>query len=173
MSGRKLIMPCRKFVLLFLAAALLIVAGFATSSSAEVNVRIGPPTFVFQAPPSVVVIPGTYVYIVPEIDTNILFYQGYWWRPYEGRWYRGRNYSGPWGYVGSRGIPRALVNLPPNYHEYRTVRPGFDRIGHNDIRRNWRGWERNKHWDNHEGWSQGRGERSGHGERGGGPAGRR
>jgi hypothetical protein len=148
-------MMSRKILSLLFAFALFILSGFANTASAEIRVGISLPSFVLPAPPSVVVIPGTYVYIVPDIDTDILFYQGYWWRPYEGRWYRGRSYNGPWNYM-RRGVPRALYDLPPNYHEYRHVRPGFERIPHGDIKRNWRGWEKQRHWDNHEGWREGR-----------------
>jgi len=44
----------------------------------------------------VAVIPGTYVYVVPDINTEILFYHGYWYRPSAGRWYWARTYNGPW-----------------------------------------------------------------------------
>ena len=62
----------------------------------QVSVRNNLPVVRFVAPPDVVVIPGTYVYMVPDNDVDVLFYQGYWWRPYEGHWYRSDDYNGPW-----------------------------------------------------------------------------
>ena len=70
-------------------AGLACMAGLAgsTASYAEVSVivQIGPPpAYVLPGPPQVIAIPGTYVYLVPGIAVEILFYQGYWYRPYEG-----------------------------------------------------------------------------------------
>ena len=85
-----MIRKMRKSCLLVIGALLLVLTGSATQSEAGVNVNIGVnlPAYRFAAPPEVVVIPGTYVYMVPDIDVDVLFYQGYWWRPYEGHWYR-------------------------------------------------------------------------------------
>ena len=90
----------RKTCLLVIAALLLVLTGHATQSDAGVNVDVGDegvnvtvggegvnvsvgnnlPTIRFAAPPDLVVIPGTYVYIVPDIDVDVLYFQGYWWR---------------------------------------------------------------------------------------------
>jgi len=55
-------------------------------SSAEVNINIDIPLpgLVIPAPPALVVIPGTYVYYPPDVQTDIFFYHGYWYRPYRG-----------------------------------------------------------------------------------------
>ncbi len=57
--------------------------------------NIRPPAFIVSAPPPVFVIPGMYVYVVPDVDVDILFNGGYGWRPYEGRWDRSRPYDSP------------------------------------------------------------------------------
>lgn len=41
-------------------------------------------------------IPETYVYAVPDVDFDIFFYGGWWWRPLGGRWYRSRYYDRGW-----------------------------------------------------------------------------
>jgi hypothetical protein len=46
--------------------------------------------------------------------------------------------------------------LPPDRRHYR---PANGRIPHDDMRRNWRQWERDRHWDKH-------GDRRDHGDRG-------
>jgi hypothetical protein len=96
------------------------------------------------APPFVVVIPGAYVYFAPDIAVDLLFYHGYWYRPFEGRWYRGPHYNGPWVNIPPRRVPPPLLNLP---RDYRRLPTGHQRIPHEQLQKNWRTWEREKHWD--------------------------
>ena len=163
---RKTGKPC----LLGIAALLFASTGYATQTEAGVsvtvgeegvNVRVGDnlPAVRFDAPPEVVVIPGTYVYMVPDIDAEVLFFQGYWWRPYEGRWYRSRDYKGEWSYVEPERIPGGLRVLPQDYRH--RLSPGYERIPHGDVERNWEKWEKEKYWDRR--GEQGRG---GHDEQG-------
>ena len=67
-----------------LAAGILFAAFTAAPvpAKAEVNISvgIGIPPIVLSVPPAVVVIPGTYVYIAPDLDEDVFFYRGYWWR---------------------------------------------------------------------------------------------
>src|SRR4030042_7110367 len=139
-------MKMRKSCLLVIGALLLVLTASATQSEAGVNVNIGVnlPAYSFAAPPDVVVIPGTYVYMVPDIDVDVLFYQGYWWRPYEGRWYRSRDYKGGWRHVDSGSIPSGLRALPQDYRH--RLSPGHERVPHGDVQRNWKKWEQKKHW---------------------------
>lgn len=69
------------FALLIITMVFVVSALLPQYSFAEVNVSIGInvplPVFVFSAPPVVVFIPGTYVYVVPDVDIDIVFYQGY------------------------------------------------------------------------------------------------
>ncbi len=104
-----------------------------------------PPIYTMPAAPAVVVIPGTYVYAVPDVNVPILFYQGFWWRPFEGRWYRAKFYNGPWVYVGRRMVPGALLALPPDY--YLHIPLGLSRIPYAELRDNWERWERDRYWD--------------------------
>jgi len=154
-----MIRKMRKSFLLVIVALLLVLTGSVARSEAGVNVNIGVnlPAYRFAAPPEVVVIPGTYVYMVPGIDVDVLFFQGYWWRPYEGHWYRSRDYKGSWRYVEPRRIPHGLRALPQDYRH--RLSPGYERIPHRDVQRNWKKWEREKYWDRR--GEQGRG---GHGE---------
>ena len=162
-----MIMKIRKWRLLFFGALLLILTGSATQSEARVDVNVGInlPAIRFAAPPAVVVIPGTYVYMVPDIDVDVLFYQGYWWRPYQGRWYRSRDYKGGYRYIGSKSIPRGLRALPQDYRN--RLSSGYERVPHRDVQKNWKKWEKEKYWDRR--GEQGRGghgdkDRGGHGD---------
>ncbi len=139
-----------------------------------------PPTFVVPAPPPVILIPGTDVYYVPDVEVDILFCNGDWYRPYGGRWYIARHYNGPWGYLIPPRVPRVLINLPLNH---RSILSGNRRIPYEDLQKNWGRWEREGHLDRGEGLrGKGpRGHQEGHasiqaqhpseGLRGGGPRG--
>lgn len=138
----------QRTIIVLLATAVFIAAGLSVPApgSAEVNVSvgIGLPGLVISAPPFMAVIPGTYVYYPPEVSADIFFYHGYWYRPHRGGWYIANGYNGPWRGVARERVPRALVSVPPKFRE---SRPHHDRIGHDDLRKNWRGWERDRHWD--------------------------
>jgi hypothetical protein len=130
----------------------------------NVDINIGLPGLVISAPPALVVIPGTYVYYPPEVDADIFFFHGYWYRPYGGGWYIANAYNGPWRGVGPRHVPRALIDVPP---AYRRIPPEHERMPYGMVRQNWRTWERDRHWDSPRG-ERGRGERRERGEERGG-----
>lgn len=137
------------FGLLFLVTVFLITGAFCLpDADAEVNVNIGInvplPRLVISAPPAVVLIPGTYAYFAPDIEVDIIFYGGYWYRPHSGYWYRSVGYNGPWKYIVVDRVPRVLIDLPPGY---RHIPPGHERIPYGHLKKNWRTWEREKHWD--------------------------
>jgi hypothetical protein len=142
-----MIRKMRKSCLLVIGVLLLVLTGYATQSEAGVSVNVGVnlPAIRFAAPPAVVVIPGTYVYMVPDIDVDVLFFQGFWWRPYEGQWYRSRDYKGGWRHVAPARIPSGLRALPQDYRH--RLSPGHERIPHRDVQRNWKKWEKEKYWD--------------------------
>lgn len=140
---------------IFLAMAV----GFSVPTMAEVGVGISvslPPAIVFAAPPEVIVIPETNVYAVPDLDVDVYFYQGWWWRPWQGRWYRSHNYDSGWRHY--RQAPSFFVSIPSGWRsEYRAHRwKGhewrYQRIRPQDVRSNWRTWERDKHWERHDSW---------------------
>ena len=135
------------------------VRGFQQSgrSEAEVNVRIAlPPPIVFAAPPEVIVLPGTYVYVVPDLQVDIFFYEGWWWRTWEGRWYRSQDYSSGWGYY--RSEPTFYRHIPSDWRNYYRERRwhgnewNYRRIPHQQVQRNWRDWEKNRYWEKQQSW---------------------
>ena len=99
------------------------------------------PPLVIPAPPPVFLIPGTYAYFAPDVDADLFFYGGYWYRSHGGGWYRSSRYSGPWGFIVPKRVPGVLINLPPGY---RNVPPGHQRIPYVQLRKNWKTWERHK-----------------------------
>ena len=122
--------------------ALVLVFPVSTMARVDVGVSISlPPPIVFAAPPEVVVIPETYVYVVPDVDADIFFFDGWWWRPWEGRWYRSRNYRSGWGYYD--GVPSFYGRVPSRWRdEYREHRwEGrewhYQRISHPQLQQMW------------------------------------
>jgi hypothetical protein len=123
----------------------------------EVNVSIGlPPPIVFSAPPEMIVLPETYVYVVPDVDVDIFFYNGWWWRPWEGRWYRSRDYNAGWVYY--QRVPSFYRSIPSSWrndyrdHRWRGHQWNAQRIPHQQIQQNWRGWQQSRHWEKQQTW---------------------
>lgn len=114
----------------------------------EININIGinapPPAIVVKVPPAVVVIPGTYIYFAPDINDEVFFYGGYWWRPHRGGWYRAVEFGDPWVVIEIGRVPKVLLKLPP---DYRRVPPGHERIPYGHMKKHWRQWEKEKRWE--------------------------
>ena len=140
------------FLGIVLGALMMFPSSGVPQARADVRVAL-PPPYRFAAPPAMVVIPGTYVYTIPDVNMDVLFFSGYWYRPYEGRWFRARSYNGPWAFCPDPQVPAPLLSLPLDFRE---VPPGWRRIPYADFRRNWSAWERDRYWDKdrdwHEGW---------------------
>ena len=139
---------------LLIISSLLFLLILAAGALASVNVNIGvnipppPPPLQIAAPPDMYVIPGTYAYFPPAVDVDIVFYGGYWYRPYQGYWYRSSGYNGKWVYIREDHLPPHIRTLPP---DWRRVPPGHQHIPYGQMKKYWRGWERDKYWDKH-GW---------------------
>ena len=147
----------KKLLLGTILLALVLVFPVPTMARVDVGVSISlPPLIVFAGPPEVVVIPETNVYVVPDLDVDIFFYNGWWWRPWEGRWYRSRNYNSGWGYY--RSVPSFYGGIPSGWrNDYREHRwkghPwNYQRIPHQQVQQNWRNWEKNRHWEKQNTW---------------------
>jgi len=128
-----------------------------TMAGVDVHVSIPlPPAIVFPAPPVAVVIPETYVYAVPDVQEDIFFYDGWWWRPWEGHWYRSRHHNSGWAYY--KGRLSFYSNVPPRWRDdYRNQHwkghPwNHQRVKSNQLERNWKDWERGRHWERQQTW---------------------
>ena len=135
-------------------AAGIIFAAFSTSpAKAEVNINIGIglPKIAVVAPPAVVVIPGTYVYIAPDLDEDLFFYRGHWWRSHGRKWYRADDFGGPWIIISFDKTPRALRSLPVRY---RDLPPGLERMPPGHVKKHWKEWEEKKHWESRREWKE-------------------
>ena len=135
-----------KTKLILTLAMLLVLLAFSGTSIAgfSLNVGVSLPPLVIAAPPVVAVIPGTNVYFCPDVAMDVFFHNGYWYRLYQGGWYRSIDYNGPWGYIAVANVPPVFLHLPT---DYRAV--GYRRIPYADFHGNWRAWQRDRYWEHH------------------------
>ena len=147
----------KRMLIFAIFVAFVLVIPFPTTAGVDVGVTISlPPLIVFSAPPEVVVIPETYVYVVPDVDVDIFFFDGWWWRPWEGRWYRSRHYDSGWAYY--RRVPTFYRRVPSGWrNDYREHRWGghqwnYQRIPNQQLQRNWSTWKRSNHWEKQQTW---------------------
>jgi len=144
----------------FLGTMFLILAMIVPMSAmARVDIHVSiplPPPVLFSVPPVAVVIPDTYVYVFPDVRENIFFYNGWWWRSWEGRWYRSQHYNSGW--VHYQNVPSFYSRIPANWrNDYRDRRWNshqwnYQRIPEKQLQNNWRSWERNKYWEKQNTW---------------------
>ena len=132
---------------------------FPFMSLAQVNVQVKvpiplPPPIPFIGPPNVVVLPGTDVYAVPDVEQELFFRGGWWWRPWGGHWYRSKYHDHGWAYYRDspswyRGIPR---DWRGNYRNHMWGGHPWNppHINHSNLNNHWRGG----HWRNDHGWAR-------------------
>lgn len=132
------------------------------AAAADVSVRIGiplPPAIVYAGPIEVIVIPDTYlydVYVVPDLEVEIFFCRGWWWRLWEGRWYRSRHFDRGWVYY--RYIPDFYYDIHPHWRTF--YKDGhwhghpwnYQRIPHHQLEHNWRNWNSHRYWERERRW---------------------
>ncbi len=147
----------KKFVVGTILWTLAMVVPMSAMAKVDVHVSIPlPPPIVFSAPPSAVVIPETYVYTFPDVREEIFFFNGWWWRSWDGRWYRSRHYDSGWGYY--KGVPAFYSKIPSNWrndyrdHRWKGYHWNYQRIPQNQLQNNWKSWERNKYWEKQHSW---------------------
>lgn len=138
----------------------------APAAPAEVSINIGiplphiriplPPHIHFSAPPRLVVLPESYVYVAPDVDEEIFFADGWWWRPWEGGWYRSRDYNKGWHHYKNtpafyRNVPRGWRN---DYREghWRGHQWNAQPIPHERVQKNWNHWKKDRHWEKNQTW---------------------
>jgi hypothetical protein len=121
-------------------------AAIVAPAAASIEVTVKTPPILEMQEPELVVVPSedAYVYMIPTI-AGVYFYDGYWYRYYEGAWFRADIYNGPW--IGIAVAPTVIVGIDPFYPFY--LPAGYYRIGYTDFHAHWRGWGHDRHWHNH------------------------
>ena len=147
-----------KLLLGTLLLALVLVVPLPTMAAVAINVNIPlPPPIVFAAPPDVIVMPDTNdVYVVPDIAGDMFFWNGWWWRPWEGRWYRSHYYDRGWGYYNN--VPRFYFDVDPGWRGYYRDHNwyghpwNYGRIPNQQLQQNWKSWHTNQYWEKQKTW---------------------
>jgi len=144
----------KKFLVLAIISVFAVVAPLSARAQVGVSVNIGvplPPPVVVPAPPAVVVLPGALdVYVAPDVAVDLFFYNGWWWRPWGGRWYRSRYYDRGWAYFNH--VPRFYAGVDPGWrgyyagHNWHGQPWNFQRISNSQLRGNWKGWHDSGYW---------------------------
>ena len=135
----------RKIVLLVVSLLFVVCMPLAGKAEVHVGVGVALPPLVFAAPPDVVVVPSgtSYVYMAPDAP-GLYFYHNYWYRAYEGGWYRSSIYNGPWASIDIALVPGVVVGVRPDYIHH--LPRGYHRIHYGDLHDHWRSWDRQRHW---------------------------
>lgn len=147
----------KKVLLKMAFLAFVVIMPVSVMGQVHVSVNIPlPPPIIFPAPPHMVVIPETHVYAAPDVQADIFFSGGWWWRLWDGRWYRSHYYDRGWAHY--RGVPAFYRHVPPGWrNDYRDRRwkghPWDHRlVPHHDVEKNWRHWQRDKYWEKQNHW---------------------
>lgn len=148
----------KKLLLGTILLALSIVVPIPTMAGVDISIGISlPPPIVFEAPPDVIVMPDTNgVYVVPAIDVDMFFWNGWWWRPWQGRWYRSHYYNRGWAYYNN--VPSFYFDVDPGWrgyyrdHNWYGHRWNYERIPHRRLQQNWKSWNNNRHWERQGTW---------------------
>ena len=138
--------------------ALVIVFSIPAMAAVDINVNISlPPPISFAAPPDVIVMPDTDdVYVVPDIDVDMFFWDGWWWRLWEGRWYRSQYYDRGWGYYNN--VPSFYFDVDPGWRGYYRDHNWYghpwtyERIPTPRLQQNWKSWHNDRHWEREGTW---------------------
>ncbi|HUL00014.1 MAG TPA: hypothetical protein VLX29_04080 [Nitrospirota bacterium] len=146
---------------LFLGTILLALATVVPiPTMAAVNVSIDfplPPPIIYPAPPDVIAMPDTNdVYVAPNIGEDLFFWNGWWWRPWEGRWYRSRFYDRGWAFYHK--VPNFYFDVDPGWrahyrdHTWNGQPWNYERIPNQRLQQNWKSWHANRYWEKQGNW---------------------
>ena len=141
-----------------LLLAWVLVVPTPTMAAVDITVNIPlPPPIAFAAPPDVIVMPDANdVYVVPDIAVDMFFWNGWWWRPWGGRWYRSHYYDRGWGYY--KNVPSFYFDVDPGWrgyyrdHNWSGHQWNYERIPNRQLLQNWKSWHNDRHWEKQGTW---------------------
>ncbi len=95
-----------------LVLAALIALPAVARAQASVDIQFGLPVVL---PPLVVVSPG--IQVVPGVQEEVFFVDGFYWVRRDRVWYRSRSHTGGWAIMPGRGVPPGLARIPPGRYK--------------------------------------------------------
>jgi hypothetical protein len=81
------------------------------SAQLSVSLRLDLPVVL---PALVVVEPG--IQVVPGVNEEVFFVDGYYWVRRDDRWYRSHDHRNGWVVMERRRVPERLVRIPPGHY---------------------------------------------------------
>ena len=90
------------------------------------------------------------------ITLDLFFWNGFWWRPWEGRWYRSPYYDRGWAYYNR--VPKFYYDVDPYWRTYYQNHSwhghiwNYRPIPHSQLQQNWKGWQSSHYWDKKKTW---------------------
>ncbi len=146
-----------KKLTIFVAILSTLIFPISTIAEVSVGVGISLPPIVISGPPEVIVLPDTDgVYVCPTIEVDLFFWQGWWWRPYGGGWYRSPYYDRDWVYYP--GVPSFYFGVDPYWrtyyhnHSWHGHNWNYQRIPYSHLQSNWRTWDKTRYWQDQKRW---------------------
>ena len=99
----------------FMALAL---GGSPAVAGVDIHISVPPPpSFVIEAPPHLVVVPGyPAVRYAPDVPYNYFVYGGRYYTLHDDAWFVSPSYGGPWTYVERTHVPRSILYVPNRYY---------------------------------------------------------
>jgi len=96
------------------------------------------------------------VYVAPDVNVDLFFWNGWWWRLWDGRWYRAHYYDRGWGYY--KTVPSFYFDVDPGWrgyyrdHNWYGHRWNYERIPNQRLQQNWKSWHTNQYWEKQKTW---------------------
>jgi hypothetical protein len=98
-------------------AALACALAAPARAEVHVGIQITPPTYVYETPPRLVVVPGhPHVHYAPDVSVNFFSYGGRYYTYDAGNWFVASGNRGPWAYVERQHVPAYVLNVPTRYY---------------------------------------------------------
>ena len=107
----------RQFAVASLVAVAVLTLGFVSpvvAADVRIGVNIGAPPVVVAPAAPVVVAPPPPVVVAPEVP--VYYYGASYYTYYNGAWFVGPGYGGPWAFVPRGRVPRPIVGVPGAYY---------------------------------------------------------
>ncbi|HEX9401696.1 MAG TPA: hypothetical protein VF912_16425 [Anaeromyxobacter sp.] len=130
-----------------LALAALIGLPALARAQASVDVHFNLPVVL---PRLVVVSPG--VQVVPEVEEEVFFTDGYYWARRDSGWYRSRSHRGGWVLIPGRRVPARLAQVPAGKYKYWKAEKAAAKAERREERREERGDDRGHGKHKGHGW---------------------
>ena len=77
-----------------------------------------PPPRIVRVEPTLMLVPGTSVYVATNYEYDMFRYSGRYYLLYDGYWYRSSSYAGTFVSVDVRSVPRQIVEVPARHWKH-------------------------------------------------------